>query len=104
MTDMTLWEGEEPTARISDPATSYAAAQDAQLNAGTNRRLAYDTLIAAGSRGLTDFELAALTGVAQTSIGVRRKELVRAGYVEATPWRRPAPSGSMAIVWRVKAA
>jgi DNA-binding transcriptional ArsR family regulator len=101
MTGMdSIWE---PVARWSDPDTSHAAARDAKVLAGPNRRLAYEALCRAGERGLTDFELAAITGVAQTSIGVRRKELVRAGYVEATPLRRPAPSGSMAIVWRVKA-
>lgn len=92
--------GEEPTARTSDPDTSHAAARDARVRAGTHRAKALEALRAAGARGLTDFELAALTGIAQTSIGVRRKELLRAGYVEATELRRPAPSGSAAIVWR----
>jgi len=91
---------ESPTARGSDPETSHDAAADATPRAGTNRRLAYETLLAALPGGLTDFELAARTGVAQTSIGVRRKELVRAGLAEATSMTRPAPSGSAAIVWR----
>ena len=42
-----------------------------------------------------------VTGVAQTSIGVRRHELVAAGLVIDSGLRRPAPSGSLAIVWRV---
>jgi len=97
---LTLWE--EPTARNTDPATSHLAAEDARALSGRHRRLAYETLRAAGDRGLTDFELAARTGIAQTSIGVRRKELVRAGYAEPTGERRPAPSGSLAMVWRAK--
>jgi hypothetical protein len=100
MTDLTLWQGEEPNARNSDPQTSHEAAQDARALSGRHRKLALATLRDAGPRGLTDFELAAITGVAQTSIGVRRKELVRAGYVVATDMRRKAPSGSAAIVWR----
>jgi len=90
----------EPVARLTDPETSRQAAQDAKALSGQHRLLAFAALRAAGEHGLTDFELADLTGVAQTSIGVRRKELVRAGYVEPTPMRRPAPSGSAAIVWR----
>lgn len=92
-----------PTARAADPDTSHAAAELAEVRAGSNRALALRALGAAGSAGLTDFELAARTGVAQTSIGVRRKELVRAGCVEPTEARRPSPSGALAIVWRVTA-
>lgn len=95
--------GPEPTARTTDPDTSHEAAEDARLRSGKHRALALAALREAGSRGLTDFELADRTGVAQTSIGVRRKELQRAGYVEATDMRRPAPSGSAAIVWRAVA-
>ena len=93
-----------PTARHSDPETSHQAARDAAPNAGTNRALALATLQAALPDGLTDFELAELTGVAQTSIGVRRKELERAGLVVATIDRRPSPSGSAAIVWKATVA
>ncbi|MGV0985046.1 MAG: hypothetical protein ACOYB2_10855 [Limnohabitans sp.] len=99
----TRWPHEDATARESDPDTSHEAAKDARAMSGKHRMLALAALREAGPRGLTDFELADATGVAQTSIGVRRKELVRAGYVEATDARRPAPSGSAAIVWRVVA-
>lgn len=100
MSDQTeLWQG-EAKARRSDPQTSHEAAQDAKVLSSRNRRMALEALRYADERGLTDFELAAKTGVAQTSIGVRRHELVRAGYVVATNLRRPAPSGSLAIVWR----
>lgn len=87
-----------PTARASDPDTSHAAALRARPKAGTNRDLALRVL-RQHPAGLTDFELADRTGVAQTSIGVRRKELVQMGLVRATTGRRPAPSGSLAIVW-----
>ena len=51
--------------------------------------------------GLTDFELAELTGKALTSIGKRRGELEKVGLVVATTIRRPSPSGSPAVVWRI---
>lgn len=89
----------QPVARRTDPETSHLAAKDAQPKAGTHRALALRTLTE-HPEGLTDFDLARLTGVPQTSIGVRRKELVRAGLVVATDERRKAPSGSLAIVWR----
>lgn len=51
--------------------------------------------------GLTDFELASVMGRQQTSIGKRRGELVRAGLIIGTTERRPSPSGSAAIVWKI---
>ena len=93
----------KPAARASDPATSRAAAADAARSASAGRRLALETL-RAHPKGLTDFELAALTGWQQTSIGKRRGECVAAGLVEATADKRPAPSGSMATVWRLTGA
>lgn len=96
-----LWT---PVARNSDPQTSHQAAEYAAVNAGTCRARALQALVAAGDRGLTDFELAAWTHLQQTSVGVRRKELVRMGLVESTGERRPSPSGALAMVWRVTAA
>lgn len=89
-----------PLARKSDPETSHQAAKDATPRAGTHRARALQALREAGPNGLTDFELAERTGIAQTSIGVRRKELADAGYVKPTGQTRPAPSGSAAMVWR----
>jgi hypothetical protein len=51
--------------------------------------------------GLTDFELADIMGRQQTSAGKRRGELRDIGLVSDTGYRRPAPSGSMAIVWAI---
>jgi uncharacterized protein YdaL len=58
-------------------------------------------LLATHPAGLTDFELAARSGLQQTSIGKRRGECMKAGLVEAAPATRPAPSGSLAQVWRI---
>lgn len=87
-----------PVARATDPPTSWAAARQAAPRAGTNRALALRVL-RSHPDGLTDFELADLTGMQQTSIGKRRGELRDAGLVRATDRRRPAPSGAAAIVW-----
>lgn len=91
-----------PLARNSDPDTSHQAARDATPRAGTHRARALAALREAGEDGLTDFQLAEITGIAQTSIGVRRNELVQAGLVVATEKRRAAPSGSAAIVWAAR--
>ena len=88
----------EPTARATDPGTSWAAARDAKPTASAGRALALQ-LLREHPGGLTDFELAALSGMQQTSIGKRRGELRDAGLVRATDRRRPSPSGSAAIVW-----
>ncbi len=100
-----------PMARLSDPETSHMAAVVAIGNAATNRDRALHALRVAGFRGLTDYELEAVTGVRQVSIGVRRGELVKAGLVERQlvicpesltllPGRRMSgPSGSQCAVW-----
>lgn len=94
-----------PSFRASDPETSRDAAALASLTAPTVRQRALAALRAAGADGLTDFELAAIVGRQQTSAGVRRKELERAGLVVALigadgrPVRRSTPSGATAIVW-----
>lgn len=96
-----------PTARKSDPSTSHAAARSVKKVAPTHRDLALKTLRKAGRKGLTDFELADVVGVRQTSIGVRRGELASLGLVEKVTDRngsvvtRPAPSGRAAIAWRI---
>lgn len=94
---------DEPNARDTDPETSHEAAEDAKFKASKHRLLAMTTLSRFGP--LTDFELAARTGIQQTSIGKRRKECQDAGLVTAlvtadgSKVKRPAPSGSNAIVW-----
>lgn len=89
-----------PRARSSDPATSHQAAARAKIKAGSNRARALAALASAGDEGLTDFELADRTGVQQTSIGCRRKELERAELVEFAGVTRPSPTDSPARVYR----
>lgn len=96
-----------PAARGSDPITSHHAATRAASMASKNRLLAL-RLLAEKSR--TDFELATASGLQQTSIGVRRGELVKHGYAEmALDGRgekvtRLSPSGSPALVWQITAS
>jgi DNA-binding MarR family transcriptional regulator len=92
--------GEHPRARKTDPITSHQAAERATVTAGTNRALALLAYLDYGP--LTHFELADRTGKAQTSIGVRSKELVTAGLVERAPCKpRPNRDGNPSIVWRL---
>lgn len=94
-----------PLARLSDPDTSHGAAVIAIHQASGNRLLALRALVSAGDEGLTDFELAAVTGVGQTSIGKRRLELCQAGYAAGVfdtagrQLRRPSPTGTPSLVW-----
>lgn len=82
-------------ARATDPATSHAAAARAT---GTHQTKALAALVAAGDHGLNDFELAHRTGIKQTSIGKRRKELERQGFCRPSDRRRPSDTGADAIV------
>ena len=90
---------DEPAARRTDPATSHEAA--ARVNPAGTRARALLALNASGHRGLTDFERAARTGLGQTSVGKRRLDLLRAGMVEPTGERRPSPTGTPALVFRI---
>ena len=103
------WE-EEPTrshdgfrlvARSTDPDTSWGAASDASIRADTHRARVLATL-RNHPDGLTDFELGALLGLQQTSAGKRRGELRDQGLVEYAGYKRPAPSGSLSMVWRTR--
>jgi DNA-binding transcriptional ArsR family regulator len=101
---------EDPTVgmvRATDPETSHVAAAESIDRKESHQRLALTALHAAGGAGLTDFELAAVTGVQQTSIGKRRGELRDAGLVcrsvleDGKTRTRPSPSASPAIVWEL---
>ena len=89
-----------PGARRSDPDTSHLAADRYPKLRSTDRREAL--FVHARNRdGLTDFELGDLIGRQQTSAGKRRGELRDMGLIAATEERRPAPSGSPTIVWKI---
>ena len=88
------WRG----VRTADPDTSWEAAFSHLSTRAGDRRAALEALYHA-SDGLTDFELGDLMGRQQTSAGKRRGELRDLGLVCDSKTRRPAPSGSSAIVW-----
>ncbi len=93
------WPNREqhPAVRVNDRDTCQEPTE-VRMSSGRLKALAAHYL---HPEGLTDFELAALTDTAQTSIGKRRGELEQAGLIVATTKRRPAPSGKAAIVWRI---
>lgn len=91
-----------PAYRLSDPDTSRAAAERHPVKRNGDRHVAL-VILSRHPGGLTDFELAKFLGRQQTSAGKRRGELRDNGYVIDTQVRRPAPSGSNAIVWAITA-
>lgn len=93
-----------PGARFTDPGTSHLAAKNARRRLGASQRTVLAALVRAGERGLTDFELGAVTGRKQTSFGVRRGELVKAGLVHRTDRTRPSDTDSAAAVWAITLA
>lgn len=85
-----------------DPSTSRIAA--ARVNVSVLRRRVLLALRDAGERGLTDDELAGVTGIDPPhSAATRRGEMTKAGYVEATGGHRPTSRGNPAKVWRLTA-
>lgn len=98
-----------PAARATDPATSHEAAATI-----TVQRMRADhqlVLAALHDHGpMTDFGIAAKVSAAlgrivkQTSLGVRRSELVRLGLVRNSGRRAPSDTGTSSIVWALTAA
>jgi DNA-binding MarR family transcriptional regulator len=94
----------KPTVRRNDPETSHAAAKDASFHASYGRLLALRALYRHGP--LTDYDLEKITGWQKNSIGKRRFEcgeagLVKVHVIDGTKQKRPGPSGSMCLIWRL---
>ena len=89
----------EPFQRHSD--TSRAAALSIAGNAGTDRRLVYDYLKAAGRYGATDLELQDALRMVGSTERPRRVRLVELGYVTDSGRRRKTPTNRDAVVWVV---
>ncbi len=95
----------EPAARATDPLTSHeAAARQTPAKVRTEHRVVLELL----TRGpLTDFDLAFQASQAlgkpikQTSVGVRRGELVRMGLVRNSGTFGVSDTGSRAIRWAI---
>lgn len=90
-----------PAARLTDPETSQIAARLDVGGRANDRTRVLELLGRVYPDGLTDYELAALTGKQQNSIGKRRSELTAAGLVEFAGFHRPSPTGSPCRVWKL---
>lgn len=97
------------TARRTDPATSHAAG--ASISSERRRQVHQHILDVLATHGpCTDFDLARLVGplvgypIKQTSVGVRRKELVRLGLVADSGTRGSSDTGATAIRWQITTA
>jgi len=93
-----------PAARTTDPITSHEAAAMQTPDKVTNsHRLVMALLFEHGP--MTDFDLAdrasraSQVKVKQTSIGVRRAELVRLGLVVDSGFKGKSDTGARAIRW-----
>ena len=89
------WHG----VRLTDPDTSVLAALLDPKGRDTIRKRVARASVAALPGGLTDYDLADLTGRQQNSVGKRRGELMAEGFIRDCGERRPGPSGSPCIVW-----
>lgn len=79
------------------PDTERAAAFAVRPKTGTQRMKVLNAII--GSDGLTDPEVAELTGLYLYSAAPRRNELALGGWVEDSGARRETDNGGLAIVW-----
>ena len=105
----TLLDMLTPTARTSDPDTAHMAA--ASITPGKQRDSHQLVLRLLAEHGpLSDFDLARLATEARgsrvipTSVGVRRKELVRAGLVVEHDRGGVSDTGSPCIRWALTAS
>jgi hypothetical protein len=78
-------------ARATDPVTSVMAAEQVAPHVHAGQMKALAVFYRYPVQAFDDFELAERTGIKQTSVGKRRGELERMGYVERRE-RRPSPS------------
>lgn len=95
-----------PMARSADPWTSHEAGRKAKTHSSVGRLL---VLRALQIEPANDFELAAVTGWQQTSIGKRRLECLRLGWVRAhrvdgEQISRKSPSGTASLIWEITEA
>jgi len=98
----------EPSARATDPITSHMAAKaQTPAKVRTEHRLVLELL---AMEPMSDFQLAAMASqslgrtVKQTSVGVRRGELVRIGLVRDSGRKGTSDTGSACIVWELTQA
>lgn len=86
-----LWRGA--------PDTERNAAALVAPRSGHARRKVLDALAVRHPNGLTDYEIANVTGLRLYTAAPRRTELVSQGWVMDSGRRRPTDSGTPAAVW-----
>lgn len=91
-----------PAARATDPATSHQAA--ASITTDKRRAIHAQVLTLLLDGPLTDFDLAAHTGLKQTSVGKRRHELCTVGLVCEHDRAGISDTGSACCRWALTAA
>lgn len=85
-------------ARKTDPVTSHEAAENIVDELRPLQKQVLEELRAAGSAGLTDYELEARCGSHGSTFRTRRSELVAAGLV-VDSGRKTLQAGSNRIIW-----
>lgn len=81
----------------SGQSTERDAAVLASPNAGKKRLIVLQAIAEAGVNGLTDMELADLTGLHRAA--ARRNDLLNDGWVVNSGTRRPTTNHATAVVW-----
>lgn len=81
------------------PDTSQEAAAKVLPNSGTQRRTAYDLIVASKDRGMTDDELERAMMKPHQSVSARRNELSADELILDSGKRRRTKSGHEATVW-----
>lgn len=66
---------------------------------GEQRRTIFACIKAAGSRGVTDLELEAATGLKGSTVRPRRGELLEGGFIRASGETRLTESNRQSVVW-----
>lgn len=91
-----------PMVRNDDPETSHAAAAKVRPHIGKGMLTALKAL--ATVPDATDHELMDLTGRQHNSIGKRRLDCQRMGWIEFTGTTRPGHTDTDMMVWRITPA
>ena len=83
----------------SEPDTSFEAARRQKPVAQKKREVALEAIRETGDWGLTDEELAKVTGMPRLTAAARRNELVRQGLVEDSGRHRDSDQDCPCKVW-----
>lgn len=88
-------------ARVTDPATSHAAAEAVQGNLAWLEAVVLGIIAASAARGVTNHDIVAQSGLPWNTCTPRVRPLVRKGLVKDSGQRRPGPTSGArkCIVW-----